>query len=213
MVHLAVGVLNPKSKRYLVKVKRAGKARPKRPHRNYQTSTYLTAAEYAALERAAAAQQRTVAGLVRAIVLGFLGQEKAAVGPQRPPGEPAALLRSSNDAGDPTTARPRWLATGGPGAKGCCGTPCTQIPKGGGPALDSEGIGQGIGGLEDAAGKATQETAGEAGPQGFRRCLLLLGDWPGRRGGRPILAEVAWLLGMQKSTMGQWIAEFGRWDK
>lgn len=64
-----------------VKVERAGKARPKRPHHRYRASTYLTAAEYAALERAAAAQQRTVAGLVRAIVLGFLGQEKATDGP------------------------------------------------------------------------------------------------------------------------------------
>ena len=60
-----------------VKVERAGRARSKRPHRSCRASTYLTAAEYAALEQAASAQQRTVAGLVRAIVLGFLGQEKA----------------------------------------------------------------------------------------------------------------------------------------
>ena len=77
MAHLAVGVLNPKSKRYLIKAERTGKARNKRPHRNYQTSTYLTATEYAALERSATAQRKTVAGLVRAIVLGFLCQEKA----------------------------------------------------------------------------------------------------------------------------------------
>ena len=40
------------------------------------TSTYLTPAEYAALERAAAAQQRTVAELVPVIVLGFLGRRR-----------------------------------------------------------------------------------------------------------------------------------------
>ena len=90
MAHLAVGVLNPKSKRRLIKGERAGKARSKRPHRSYRASTYLTVAECAALERAAAAKQRTVAGLVRAIVLGSLGQEKAGGGPapnQTPPGE------------------------------------------------------------------------------------------------------------------------------
>ena len=66
----------------VVKVERASKTRRQRPHRRYRASTYLTVAEYAALERAVAAQQRTVAGLVRAIVLDFLGQEKGAGGPR-----------------------------------------------------------------------------------------------------------------------------------
>ena len=65
----------------VVKVERATTTRHQRPHRRYRASTYLTVAEYAAFERAAAAQQRTVAGLVRAIVFGFLGQEKAAGAP------------------------------------------------------------------------------------------------------------------------------------
>ena len=110
MAHLAVGVLNPKSKRYLIKVKRTGKARSKWPHRSYRASTYLTATEFTALERAAGAQQRTVAGLVRAIVLGFLDQEKAADAPAPTTDAatgPEALLRGCRGAGDPTAAGPR----------------------------------------------------------------------------------------------------------
>ena len=152
MAHLAVGVLNPKSKRCLIKVERAGKARSKRPHRSYQASAYLTAAEYAALERAAAVRQRTVASLIWAIVLGFLDQEKAAGGLAPSPDArnyairaPAALLRGSHGEGDPTAAGARWLAKGGAGAKGRYGTPCTQTPMGEGSTLDCEGIGQRIG--------------------------------------------------------------------
>ena len=54
----------------MIKIERPSKTRHKRPHRSYRASTYLTVTEYAALERVAAAQRRTVAGLVRAIVLG-----------------------------------------------------------------------------------------------------------------------------------------------
>ena len=39
------------------------------------------------------------------------------------------------------------------------------------------------------------------------------GTGRGRRGGRPSLKEVARQFDMPKSTIGEWVAEFGRWDK
>ena len=39
------------------------------------------------------------------------------------------------------------------------------------------------------------------------------GTGSGRRGGRPSLNEIARQFNMPKSTIGEWVAEFGRWDK
>ena len=107
--------------RYLIKVKGAGKSRSKRPRRSNPASTYLTAAEYVALERAATRHKGLWPGCSGLSSWASCGQETAAQASaptQRTSRGPEALLRGSRDQGDPTTAGTRWLAPGGVGAQG-----------------------------------------------------------------------------------------------